>query len=98
MVVADPCHRIQRVVSHRAWFNNDARQKRQDVVSHDQILQQHEEANRTVKAMRYFTEQDDGLKRSWYYGRVFLNPPGGLVDEFWKKTLAELNSAETRQK
>jgi hypothetical protein len=54
----------------------------------------HEEANRTVKAMRYFTEQDDGLKRSWYYGRVFLNPPGGLVDEFWKKTLAERDNFE----
>ncbi len=43
----------------------------------------HEEANRTVKATRFFTAADDGLKQAWY-GRVFLNPPGGLVAEFWE--------------
>jgi len=42
----------------------------------------HEEANRTVKAVRFFTEEDDGLQQVWR-GRVFLNPPGGLVNEFW---------------
>jgi hypothetical protein len=47
----------------------------------------HEEANRTVKAARYFTEADNGLVQEWE-GRVFINPPGGLVGEFWKKLLA----------
>jgi hypothetical protein len=48
----------------------------------------HEEANRTVKATRFFTAEDDGLKQQWR-GRVFLNPPGGFVAEFWHKLLAE---------
>lgn len=42
----------------------------------------HEEANRTVQAKKFYTEEDDGLSQSWT-GRVFLNPPGGLVVEFW---------------
>jgi hypothetical protein len=49
----------------------------------------HEEANRIVKADRFFTADDDGLKQPWF-GRVFLNPPGGLVNEFWLKLLSEL--------
>lgn len=42
----------------------------------------HEEANLTVKAARYYTEADNGLVQPWE-GRVFLNPPGGLVNDFW---------------
>jgi len=42
----------------------------------------HEEANRTVKAMLFYTEAEDGLARSWY-GNVFVNPPGGKVAAFW---------------
>lgn len=48
----------------------------------------HEEANRIVKAERFFTVEDDGLKQAWF-GRVFLNPPGGLVGDFWLKLLRE---------
>ena len=48
----------------------------------------HEEANRTVKATRFLTAEDDGLAQPWK-GRVFLNPPGGLVGEFWLKLLRE---------
>ncbi len=32
------------------------------------------EAQAIVKATRYFTKDDDGLKQEWH-GRVFLNPP-----------------------
>jgi hypothetical protein len=48
----------------------------------------HEEANRTVKATRFFAAEDDGLRQPWS-GRVFVNPPGGLVNEFWRKFVSE---------
>jgi hypothetical protein len=48
----------------------------------------HAEANETVKAGRYYTESENGLLLPWF-GRVLHNPPGGLVDEFWKKAMAE---------
>lgn len=44
----------------------------------------HIEANATIQAARIFTAEDDGLQQKWS-GRVFLNPPGGLVNEFWRK-------------
>jgi len=37
-----------------------------------------EEANQRIKAKRIFTIHDDGLAQKWF-GKVFLNPPGGLV-------------------
>jgi hypothetical protein len=48
----------------------------------------HAEADATVCADRYFTAADDGLVQPWG-GRVFVNPPGGLVGKFWLKLLAE---------
>lgn len=47
----------------------------------------HEEANRTVKAGQFFGIEEDGLRQRWF-GRVFVNPPGGLVGEFWHKFIA----------
>jgi hypothetical protein len=41
-------------------------------------------ANDVIRAARYYTHDTDGLKQRWS-GRVFLNPPGGLVNEFWAK-------------
>lgn len=49
----------------------------------------HEEANRTVKATRFFSVEDDGLRQPWS-GRVFLNPPGGLVGDFWHYMLCNI--------
>lgn len=48
----------------------------------------HEEANRTVKALRFYSEVDNGLAQKWP-GRAFVNPPGGLVNEFWEKALMQ---------
>lgn len=36
-------------------------------------------ANRTVGAAAYFDVAHNGFKRAWN-GRVFLNPPGGVID------------------
>lgn len=38
-----------------------------------------EEANRAVRASKIYTGADGGLHQPWG-GRVFLNPPGGLLD------------------
>jgi hypothetical protein len=50
-----------------------------------------EEAQRTVKASRFFTKEKDGLKQPWH-GRVFLNPPfdRDLCPKFIGKLLREL--------
>ena len=58
------------------------------------------EFNAVVDAWRYFSLEErgeDGLKLPWpHYGlmdgiNVHINPPGGLVREFWRKTLAEIS-------
>lgn len=49
----------------------------------------HAEANLTVKADRFFTAENNGLIQPWYGRGVFLNPPGGLVAEFWRKFIIE---------
>lgn len=56
----------------------------------------HKEANAIVKAGAFFDEQQDGLAHEWH-GRVFLNPPGGLVGKFWKKLLREWVNGRTNQ-
>jgi len=46
----------------------------------------HAEANRVIRARRFYDERANGLRRPWS-GRVFLNPPGGLVAEFWHRLI-----------
>src|SRR2546430_17584816 len=36
-------------------------------------------ANRTVKADKYYTKEDDGLSKEWH-GNVWLNPPYGKIN------------------
>lgn len=45
-----------------------------------------EEAQRVVKATDWYGEQDDGFLKPWY-GRVFLNPPGGMSDNQQRRVL-----------
>lgn len=44
------------------------------------------EAQKTVKATRYYLPPEDGLLHPWE-GNVFINPPGGQVNVFWKKLM-----------
>lgn len=50
-------------------------------------------AQKTVRAVQYFTKQVDGLKQKWC-GRVFCNPPysSPLIAEFTKKLMAEYDA------
>lgn len=55
----------------------------------------HEEANILIKAKKFYTVEDDGLKQPWF-GNVFINPPGAddadgnaLVPQFWLKLMEE---------
>lgn len=57
-----------------------------------------EQANATVKAKEFFTQEQDGLDLAWH-GRVFLNPPygkseehGSLASAFCKKAITEYES------
>lgn len=51
-----------------------------------------EQANRVVKASRYFSQHDDGLRQEWS-GRVWLNPPyGGLSASFTARLLDHVRS------
>jgi hypothetical protein len=60
-----------------------------------------ERFNTVIQASRILTEQDNGLVAEWRatdpFGllkydpiSVFLNPPGGLVRDFWKRLIHEL--------
>lgn len=46
------------------------------------------EANKVVQARHIYTARNSGLLNPWN-GRVFINPPGGLVKEFWRKLINE---------
>lgn len=51
-----------------------------------------EAANRTVKAGKFFTAKDDGLRKPWF-GNIWLNPPyGGLTAGFIEKLCQELKA------
>lgn len=50
-------------------------------------------ANKQVKAMKFFTAEQDGLTKNWH-GSVWLNPPYGqpLIADFCKKMIDEWRS------
>lgn len=44
--------------------------------------------NQIVEAKKIYTEADDGLAQRWF-GNVFLNPPGGLLDEDRRRVIVK---------
>lgn len=56
----------------------------------------HPEANARLGIAKIFTADDNGLLQEWH-GRIFLNPPGGLVGHFWLKLLAEWRARRTTE-
>ena len=56
----------------------------------------HEQAQKIIRATRFYTKADDGLKQDWI-GRVWLNPPYSqpLIGQFVAKLLMELNAGRT---
>lgn len=55
-------------------------------------------AQKTVKAVTYYTEQDDGLTKPWF-GNVWLNPPyaADLVQRFASKMAESVYSGDVKQ-
>jgi phage N-6-adenine-methyltransferase len=54
-------------------------------------------AQRTVKAKKFYTKEDNGLKKPWH-GRVWLNPPysNPEMGQFVDKLLAERNAKRVK--
>lgn len=55
-------------------------------------------AQETIRAARFFTRDDDGLKHEWH-GRIWLNPPYAQPDitRFIDKLLMEVNAGRTTE-
>jgi hypothetical protein len=57
-----------------------------------------EEFNYYVRALMIYTELSNGLApESEWSGNVFLNPPGGLVKEFWDRLVKEYESGNIQK-
>jgi phage N-6-adenine-methyltransferase len=46
-------------------------------------------AQKIVKAVRYYTKEDDGLSKAWSARNVWMNPPYSCTGKFVDKLLAE---------
>jgi len=52
------------------------------------------DANRLVGAKKFYALSEDGLTQPWF-GRVFVNPPGGQVRPFWCRLIEHWMQRET---
>jgi phage N-6-adenine-methyltransferase len=77
------------------WFTPESyiEQARSVLGDFDLDPASNEIAQRTVKARKFFTKQDDGLAQKWH-GRVWLNPPYAqpAIDDFITKLVLEYQS------
>jgi hypothetical protein len=57
-----------------------------------------EDANRVIKATKFFDEHQDGFAQEWH-GRLYTNPPygEGTIDKFSAKLLAEFHAQRVKQ-
>jgi hypothetical protein len=57
-----------------------------------------EDANRVIKATKFFDEHQDGFAQEWN-GRLYTNPPygEGTIDKFSEKLLAEFHAQRVKQ-
>lgn len=52
---------------------------------------------KTVKAERFFTEEDDCFTKPWVCETLLLNPAGGLVKEAWRYLMQEYWSGRVQR-
>ena len=55
-----------------------------------------EQANKTIRAVKYFTKEDDGLQHDWP-GRVFMNPPYSKNKPFAERLIDQFRSGITKR-
>lgn len=48
-----------------------------------------EQFNKIIQATCYYTETINGLNQIWM-GNTFVNPPGGLIKDFWLKLIESI--------
>jgi DNA N-6-adenine-methyltransferase (Dam). len=53
-------------------------------------------ANKTVKATKFYTKEDNGLAKDWY-GRVWLNPPFSLAKSAIPKLIESYKSGQIEE-
>lgn len=93
---------VRHSADHADWYTPaDIVERARRVMGHIWLDPfSHPEANKTVMADVFYTEKDDGLAQSWVKPRstpfnptdaerVFINPPGGLVNDAWLKLMDE---------
>lgn len=57
-----------------------------------------EEFNYYVRALMIYTEQSNGLfPECEWTGNIFVNPPGGLVNEFWDRLIKEYQAGNIQK-
>ena len=56
-------------------------------------------ANENVRAKRFYTKEDDGLKQHWVADTLFINPPfsRGVVDEFAEKLVKHYANGDVKE-